>query len=271
MPSVNKIYIYQYQGLPEYKIEILTDYIAKLYPRAKLELREEFFPRQIKQNPQANIDDLAKKLTLCRVHRVNQEVGGFTPMPLEIDYEKRRLKGTKKMTGVIYDGFLLQKLAKQFIDSQEDTLSACHIILTGQLIGSFDQNDKRYHLRVGIFGMPALISPAGLVEALAKPREYYLKQQMDINQAALEEEFRDQMITYEYKGISQLIKGYIAQALSYHLEGEAFCHDKNCRLYNAHWQKEAILAQSMIPYEFCSRHTEIIDSWQKQSHLRGGI
>ena len=183
------------------------------------------------------------------------------PLPLEIDYEKKRLKGIKKMTGVIYDGFLIQKLYKQFIVSKEDNLSACHIILTDQLVGSFDQNDKRYHLRVGIFGMPCLVSPAGLVEALAKPRDYYFKMQMGIDPAILAQEFQGQMITYEYKGITELLKGYLAQALMYHLEGDPFCKDKNCRLFNAHWQKEAISAQGNDPYEFCPRHSEIINNW----------
>ena len=41
-----------------------------------------------------------------------------------------------------------------------------------------------------------------------------------------------------------------------------FCHDKNCRLYNAHWQEELIQSQSDSPYEFCPTHRRILKELQ---------
>ncbi len=49
------------------------------------------------------------------------------------------------------------------------------------------------------------------------------------------------------------------QAVVYALTGDPFCEDRGCRMYNAHWQEELIFAQLGSEYEFCPRHTEIME------------
>jgi hypothetical protein len=43
----------------------------------------------------------------------------------------------------------------------------------------------------------------------------------------------------------------------YQETGDEFCEDKNCRLYNAHWQKDLLYTQ-LENKKFCQKHLEII-------------
>ena len=142
------------------------------------------------------------------------------------------------------------------------TLKSVHIIFTNRLFSTWDDGNKRYHVRTSLYGIPSVISTSGLVEAPAKPREYYLlKQQYDrLGKGSIElnEKFRGRFIDYEDKRLTEVAKGYVMQAIFYYLTGEPFCEDKGCRLYNAHWQDELIFAQLESEYEFCPRHTRLL-------------
>jgi hypothetical protein len=127
------------------------------------------------------------------------------------------------------------------------------------MVATWDRNDRRYHARASIYSFPCIISTTGLVEAPAKPREYYLKRQMGINSETLKEEFRGRYLDYEDERLTEVIKGYVMQAFFFHLTGSPFCDDKNCRLFNAHWQEELIQAQLKRGSEFCKVHEEMID------------
>lgn len=260
--AISSIYLYGSNGLPEYEIKELTDYLKNIYPKAKIEEREDFFSFLLKRSSSLNIDELAKRITCSRVHSVSEQLKEFSPLPLEIEYEKKRLSGNKQLKGVIYDGFNLQAICRELLGLKEFAPSSCHIIFTNQLLASFDSNDRRYHLRVGVYGRPNIISVSGLVEALAKPKEYYIKMQMGQDVLTLSQEFKGDIIEYEDTRITELLKGYCLQALFYHLTGDPFCSDKNCRLYNAHWQKDALVAQIEAEYEFCPKHSEIISQWK---------
>jgi hypothetical protein len=115
-----------------------------------------------------------------------------------------------------------------------------------------------------LYGLPSVISTTGLVEAPAKPREFYLlKQQYEMvgkDLLELKEKFKQGFIDYEDERLTEVIKGYAMQAVFYSLIGDPFCEDKACRLYNAHWQEELIFAQLESQYEFCAHHAGILDS-----------
>jgi hypothetical protein len=262
VPIPSSIHIYACLKPPAYQIEEIVDYLKRLLPKVKVEKREEFFSFAEKHGLVADIDFLAKKIACCRVHNVNQEAKELLPLPLEIEYEKKRLRNKKQLKGIIYDGFKLQTAYSNLLKAQEANLSSCHIILTDQLLGTFDQVDRRYHLRVGIYGTPNIISTYGFIEALAKPKEYYLKLQMGFEPLVLEEEFKDQIIDSKSTCFTELLKGYCLQACFYQACGQDFCCDKACRLYNAHWQKEALFAQIQSQPEFCLKHSEIISRWK---------
>jgi len=48
------------------------------------------------------------------------------------------------------------------------------------------------------------------------------------------------------------------QTLFFHLTGNPFCKNKNCRLYNAHWQEDLIQAQLTSKNDFCLQHEKML-------------
>jgi hypothetical protein len=142
------------------------------------------------------------------------------------------------------------------------------VVFTNQLLATWD--DGRYHLRVAVFGFPSLLSTTGLVEAPAKPREFYvIKQQyaaLGMHDAIgeLERELGKRMLMHEDPRLTEVVKGYVMQALFYHLTGDPFCEDKGCRLFNAHWQEEVIEAQLSGDCQFCPRHQSMLDELKER-------
>jgi hypothetical protein len=136
------------------------------------------------------------------------------------------------------------------------------------LFATWEEADKRYHARTSVYSFPSVISTTGLVEAPAKPREYYfLRRQYEMvgrDLLELKNRFKGSFLDYEDERLTEVTKGYVMQAVFYSLTGNPFCEDKGCRLYNAHWQEELIFAQLESPYEFCAHHGEILDSLRRE-------
>lgn len=264
--SPHIVYVYKSNHSPYYDIDEIVRYLKTFLPMAEVITREEFFSYSLSRDKiREDLEIIAHRLAKCRVHDIKSEIKeNFSPLAGEVAYEKRLILSKHKPIGIIYDGFYYQNLCKDLIFKEEQKLSCCHIIFTNQLLGTFDGNDRRYHLRVGIYGIPNIISLSGLTQALAKPREYYLKIGLGQNPFTLKNEFKKEIIEDEDTRLTELVKGYCMQALFYHITGSAFCEDKNCRLYNAHWQKEAIQAQVTSSYEFCALHSRIISLWKKE-------
>ncbi|MFN3550645.1 MAG: DUF6775 family putative metallopeptidase, partial [Endomicrobiia bacterium] len=110
-----------------------------------------------------------------------------------------------------------------------------------------------------IYSFPSIISTTGIVEAPAKPKEFYLKKRLGFDIYTLKEEFKNRFIDYNDPRMTEVMKGYVLQAIFFHMTGNPFCEDKNCRLYNAHWQQEVIQAQLNTKNEFCDKHKKIIE------------
>ncbi len=168
----------------------------------------------------------------------------------------------------LYSGFDLARLLCRYVTS------GLHIVFTSRLPATFE--GVRYHGRVIILNYPlAIISTTGVVEAPARPREYYVKQAayFRARQARLKvpdesefmeelnEEFIGQFIGYDDSRMTEVIKGYAQQAIFYFLFGEVFCKSPECRLYNAHSQETMIHAQ-VENAGLCKRHQEMLDRFQ---------
>lgn len=143
---------------------------------------------------------------------------------------------------------------------REAAENTCHIILTNRLFATIDGIDNRPHIRAGIYSIPSVISIPGIVEGPAKPKEYYLYkqkyQQLGIwekEEANVKKRFKGTFIDYNDKRMTEVVKGYIAQAIFFFMCGEPFCENRNCRLYNAHWQADLINAQ-VKKGTFCKKH-----------------
>lgn len=255
-----EVLLYDEGTTGELNIEEIARYLREKTGKVETEVRGNPFSFYLTRD---KISDYARKIAGTKIQDANKRVSTEQELLYgEIEYEKRRITGKSKSFGILYDGLYLQRLFLEILPVAARRLESAHIIFTNRLFATWDDRNKRYHVRTSIYGIPSIISTSGLVEAPAKPREYYLlKQQYDRFRKSdidLKEKFRGRFIDYEDKRLTEVAKGYVMQAIFYCLTGEPFCEDKGCRLYNAHWQEELIFAQLESKYEFCPRHTRLL-------------
>ncbi len=265
------IHLYDEGTAETLNVEAIASYIqGNLSSRVIIDVRGEFFGWNLAQLPEIErketIGFLAKRLASIKVRNLNSSELSAEPMYGEIEYERRGLRNvSSKPTGILYDGFRLSSILYSLISREEAGFDHIHIVFTHQLFGTWDEDDFRYHARVNVCGSPSIISTTGVVEAPAKPKDFYLlKQQystVGMSYASLvdlKQQFQGRFIDYDDERLTEVMKGYAMQAIFYHLIGDAFCDDKNCRLYNAHWQEEMINAQLGSGCEFCKLHEGIL-------------
>ncbi len=164
----------------------------------------------------------------------------------------------------VYDAFALAGFFKSYLKG------GLNILITSRMFATFEKN--RYHGRVIFMDFPlGVISITGIVEAPARPKEYYIKlaaysrgkemglidQDKDDFMVELKKEFQEGYIDYGDPRLTEILKGYALQAVFYLLWGEAFCESPECQLYNAHTQKELIYAQ-IEHGRLCERHFQIL-------------
>jgi len=255
-----EIILYDEGTAPELALEEIAKYLKQKMGRVKVEMRGNPFVFNL---PQDRVSDYARKIAVTKIQGVRQRIlSEQEPLYGEIEYEKRRILGKTRAFGILYDGFHLLRIFCEIVSRAERSLEFVHIFFTNRLFATWDDSDQRYHLRTSVYGIPSIISTTGLVEAPAKPREYYLlKQQYETlgkDVTELKDRFKGRFIDYEDKRLTEVAKGYAMQAVFYSLTGDPFCEDKGCRLYNAHWQEELIFAQLESEYEFCPRHTKLL-------------
>ncbi len=264
------IYLYDGGKTKSLDLENIAIYLKKKLVKINVEIREDFIPFVLNKRSAEEKSDIlqtiAEKLAGSKVQSIQNKDTTLKPLPAEINYELRRLTNPElQSTGILYDGFILVSMFAPLIPRAESGLNHCHIVFTNQLFGTWSETDLRYHARVGVFGFPSIISTTGIVEAPAKPRGFYLKRQMGAELFTLKEEFKGEFIDYDDPRMTDVMKGYCMQALFFHMTGDPFCEDKNCRLYNAHWQEEVISAQLGSGHELCNFHEEILAEANKSS------
>ncbi len=256
-----EIILYDEGAAEALNISEIAQYLAKYMGEVEIEVRGNPFASNLSPD---ELSDYASEIASIKIQQINQRIEpGQKPLYGEIEYEKRRLLGKTKAFGLIYDGFHLSKIYSEVIPREKRRLSSVHIIFTNRLFATWDNNDKRYHLRTSVYSIPSTISTTGIIEAPAKPREYYLLKQQyqslrrDLTE--LKDRFKERFIDYEDERLTEVAKGLAMQAVAYSLtSGDPFCDDKGCRLYNAHWQEELIFAQLESEYELCQRHAQLL-------------
>jgi hypothetical protein len=216
------IHINQIASMPALNAKTMAEGIAKIFPSCKIDIRPPF-----------KYDD--KMIQQARIADIKQ--------PFE---KQPKQKQDSTMMIPLYDGFVLQKVFAEMIPSAEISLAHIHIIFTSLLTCTFSEDDDwRYHARAIICGTPSIVSTTGIVEALAKPREFYLSQLGGMVGADdtdnLKKKFAGQFIDYDDDRITAASINYALQAIFFFITGgEPFCNNKECRLYNAHWQEDLI-------------------------------
>ena len=71
--------------------------------------------------------------------------------------------------------------------------------------------------------------------------------------------FKQKLLDYHDKRLSKIAEGYLLQAIFYYMTGDAFCNNLDCRLNNAHWQKDLLYSQLKIG-KLCDKHQALLDN-----------
>ena len=202
-----------------------------------------------------------EKIASSRIFKLSIPYRKHLPNEEEIQFERTSLKNAANQNIIYYDGFELQNAFRDLITDKELHQDIFHVIFTNKLTCTYDYSDYRYHGRAVIGSNPSIISTTGIIEAPAKPREYYLelisKSRQGINTETLKEKYKGTFLEYHDSRLSIVIQGYLLQALFYYETGEPFCDEKDCRLLNAHWQKDLLYSQ-IESGKLCQKHQKIL-------------
>lgn len=228
--------IHVYPGDSQLDARMIAGEIARIFPACKVDIRS--FPKH-------------NEIERARISDIKQP---FEKQPRHVDDSMMPL----------YDGFVLQRLFANSIPNDERHYNHLHLVFTSLLACTFSEDDWRYHGRTVICGTPSIISTTGIVEAPAKPREFYLEQYggfADIG--SLKKKFAGRFIDYGDSRITAAAASYALQAMFFFLtDGEPFCENKDCRLFNAHWQEDLI--HTLEKHEFCDRHQDMANKFNKK-------
>ena len=248
---------------PEYSSEVdvlsIRKYLSSLFPGVTVKC---FSPLATGLRGSA-LEGCASALAASRVKDPSKRVQSFEPMFGEVEYERRTIAGKSRVGGIVYDGRRLEGVYRDQIQSR-DFLRRCSVVFTQRLVSTFSQDDFRHHLRTIVCGFPSVVSIPGIIEAPAKPREYYFaKQQLESAGAGelelirLKSMFKGRYVDYGDPSVNEVAKGLALQAIVFHLTLKPFCKTRTCRLFNAHWQEDLIRSQ-VESGRLCAAHSRMI-------------
>ncbi len=232
------------------------------YLKEVLDLRTEVRHEFLVHHGGRDLGALARAIAATRVRHIQRPFEAVEPLYGEVQFERRLLEEpAKRVPGILYDAYRYTAVMAGLLPPSERSLRVLHIAFQHRLLGTFDE-DGRYHARSVVCGYPSVVSTSGIVEAPAKPKEYYtVKARLSMALGAVpfeaaKEPFKGQFIDYDDPRLTEVAKGYALQAAMYHVTKEAFCDDPTCRLFNAHWQAELIRAQIVLG-RLCARHRAV--------------
>lgn len=239
------IHIYHTASAPTLDAKVVAEEIDKIFPSCKIDIRPPFKYEQ-------------KMIEHARIADIKQ--------PFEKQPNQEQDSKMMMMTIPLYDGFVMQNKLAEMIPSAEISLAHIHITFTSLLTCTFSEDDWRYHGRAVICGTPSIVSTTGIVEALAKPREFYLAQMlggMAADNGSLKKKFAGRFIDYDDEDkINAASINYALQAIFFFItSGEPFCNNKDCRLLNAHWQEDLI--HTIEKRTLCSHHRNLANKLSK--------
>jgi len=249
--KINRIFLYDEPTVPEIQIEKLLKFLTDTFP-VKVEIRKNFlkYPN----------NDIFEKIASARVVDLKKPFQRHVPTLKEIEVEKENKDNSEQEEMFLYDGFKIQEVISEVIPKNEIKLDTLHVFFTNKLTCTYDENDFRYHARAIISSNPTIISTSGIVEAPAKPKQFYFELMSDFSNERINEikkKYKGEFLEYHDPRTSEVIEGYLLQAIMYQETGEIFCDQNDCRLFNAHWQKDLLYTQ-LENKKFCQKHLEII-------------
>ena len=255
------IILYREPSVSEINISQLRDFLEEKFPvqvRVKENVFSQFNDEQVRSLSSIRIKDIKNSFRNCDYNESEFEFEREMSRNSSLMESTTKVEDAENISQVfMYDGFELQKILR-YLNRDEQTL---HVIITNRLTCTFDDSDNRYHARAVICANPAIISTTGIIEAPAKPREYYFEAMVLKSQGlgieSAKEKHKDKFLEYNDKRLTRIVEGYLLQIIFYNITGESFCEDIQCKLNNAHWQKDLLFSQIEIN-KLCKKHSEIL-------------
>ena len=260
-----KIILYDEPSISEINISNLVKFLKETLP-VEVVVKDNFFKEFTSQQIQ--------KVSETRIFEIQNTYRSHNNSQTDLELDEQFCKNSKVMEQtkkpeeadsisevVMYDGFEIQKIIRESLQDFEN--KTLHIILTNRFTCTYDESDARYHGRAVICANPAIISITGIIEAPAKSSEFYIEamanraQGLDIT--SVKEKHEGEFLEYHDKRLSKVIEGYLLQVIFYVLVEESFCDYMDCRLNNAHWQRDLLYSQIEIR-KLCDKHQKILDS-----------
>jgi len=184
--------MYEEPTVPEIQLKKIKKFITDTFPiEIEIEIRKNFF-----QFPN---EEMFEKIANTRIFDFKKRFKKHVPTIDDIQTEKENKDMSKNEDMILYDGFELQKIITKFIPINENIDDILHIVFTNKLTCTFDERDFRYHARALIGSNPAIISTTGIIEAPAKPKQYYLDLMTSFSKEKIEEvkrKFKDKFLEY---------------------------------------------------------------------------
>ncbi len=252
--KISKIILYDEPTVPEIQIEKIKKFITDTF-QIETKIKENFF--------QSTEGKAFEKIASTRIFDLKKQFKKHNPTQDEVQIEKDNLDTSEKDVMTLYDGFELQNIISENISITDNIL---HIIFTNKLTVTFDDEDFRYHARALISSNPTIISTTGVIEAPAKPKQYYLDLMTSFSEDRIQEikeKYKGEFLEYHDSRLNEIVEGYVLQAILYYGTGEAFCEKKECRLFNAHWQKDLFYSQ-IENKKLCNKHQENLKKLRNQ-------
>ena len=250
--KISKIVIYKEPSVPEISLDKIKEFIFKLFG-TKIEIRDNIFNKLDK--------NICEKIASTRIFDLKKSFEKHHPTINEIliELENKDMSNKEEMT--LYDGIELNEIIKELIPKEENNQDTLHIIFTNKLTCTFDQNDLKYHARTWIGSNPIIISTTGIIEAPAKPKKYYIDIITNISKETIEKikkKYKGEFLEYNDPKLLDIVEGLLLQIIFYYETGDVFCENNQCRLFNAHWQKDLFVSQ-IENKKICEKHEKILN------------
>ena len=252
--KISKIILYDEPTVPEIHLGRLEKFLADTFP-IKIETRKDIL---------MDLDDKTyEKFASIEIFDIKKSFQKHNPSVKEIQNERDGTDLSQEMP--LYDGIEFQRIVSELIPHNENRIDILNVVFTNKLTCTFDESDFRYHGRSLVASNPAIISTTGMIEAPAKPKQYYLELMTGLSKERIDEtkkKYEGQFLEYHDSRLSEIAEGYLLQTIMYYETGEAFCKDIDCRCFNAHWQKDLFRSQ-IDNKKFCKKHEEILNKFKQ--------
>lgn len=258
-PRLEYIYLYDDPDAAGLDIDYLAHWLAAVFPAVRIGVRTDYLTFHL-----ARFNDEERAIL---TEELSRQLEGAEVCNLVRPEDRERLPELppeERNLDIVYEATGLQALLKLLLPAEEAELSRLHVIFTANYLGVWRSDESYLRLQAMALGVPNMISTSGLVEALQLPKQYhFMRQQLAIMgiDEDLDEMFAEETLGYGDPRLNEVCKGYLLQAIYYHLTGETGCEDPECRLNLPVGHTETLRTQVIGTPHLCERHRNLLISW----------